>query len=91
MKSEEITQLIEFSPSKLLLFFENIVEEDDNIENFGRIKNGKDQIFNITDEKALKKLDLEHMIDDKLADSEQVLPITFKKIKMDLNFTPGSK
>ena len=91
MKPGEITQLIEFSPSKLLLFFENIVEEDDNIENFGRIKNGKDQIFNITDEKALKKLDLEHMIDDKLADSEQVLPITFKKIKMDLNFTPGSK
>lgn len=91
MKHEEITQLIWFSPSKLSLFFENIVEEDDSLVNFGRIKNGKDQIFKTIDANALDKSDLEDMIiTTKLADSEQ-LPITFKKIQMDLNFTPGSK
>jgi hypothetical protein len=91
MDHNEITKLIWFSPSKLSLFFENIVEEDDNLANFGRlIKNDIKQIFKVSDKHTLVKSDLEGMIKTKLPESE-LLPIQFKKIQMDLNFTPGSK
>ena len=45
MKQREIIELIEFSPSHLKLYFENIIVVDNSLPHFGNILNGKDTML----------------------------------------------
>jgi hypothetical protein len=91
MKLEEISYLIWFAPSKLTLFFENAVMENEaGLPNFAEINKGKNLIFECSSSTKLTQEDIDKMVSTKKPESE-LWPVQFKMLKMDLNLEPGSE
>ncbi|CDW74119.1 wd-40 repeat protein [Stylonychia lemnae] len=89
MKESELIQLVDFSPSNLLNFFENsVLVEEQNVPPYGTIR-GVSCNFILTKGPILQVDDCEFMLDQS-ANEQKQKPLLFKSLKIQYNLEPGS-
>lgn len=85
----EITALIEFSPTNLGKFFDSSIDDiEEDVPLFGLLKNGESTLYLLGDKNTLDQDQIDEMIEKESEDPE--LPIGFKVTKFKYNLEIGS-